>query len=64
MVNTPHSLAIAPDKDVPDTVRRLETEARFLRETLDKIDETLASVTSNAEVADLRVEQALLPRRN
>ncbi len=44
-------------KDVPDTVRRLETEARFLRETLDKIDETLASVTSNAEVADLRKER-------
>ena len=44
-------------KDVPDSVRRLETEARVLRETLDKIDETLASVTSNAEVADLRKER-------
>jgi len=44
-------------KDVPNAVRRLETEARFLRETLDKIDETLASVTSNVEVTDLRKER-------
>ena len=44
-------------KDVPDSVHRLETEARFLRETLDKIDETLASVTSNVEVTDLRKER-------